>query len=121
MSKKILIADDESLTRWSLKEALTQEGHEVIVVEDGKKAVEEVKKENFDFIITDLFMPEMDGWKVLDMIRQINPSTKVIVITAYGEEGEKKKAKERGAYEYIEKPYLIERIRNILKQNNEKI
>lgn len=121
LSKKILIADDESLTRWSLKEALTQEGHEVIVVEDGKKAVEEVKKENFDFIITDLFMPEMDGWKVLDMIRQINPSTKVIVITAYGEEGEKKRAKEQGAYDYIEKPYLIERIRNILKQNNEKI
>lgn len=115
MFKKILIADDEFLTRWSLKEALSQEGYDVIVVEDGRRAIEKIKEENFDLIIIDLFMPELNGWGVLKEVKKIKPSIPVIIISAYGKEDTETRVKEQGAWEYIEKPYLIERIKKLLK------
>lgn len=121
MFKKILIADDEFLTRWSLKEALTQEGYEVVLVEDGKKAIDKIKEENFDFIILDLAMPEVNGWGVLREIKKIKPYTRVIIISAYGKDNTEKMAKEEGAWEYIEKPYLINKIKNLLKSTNHSI
>ena len=114
---KILIVDDEFLIRWSLSQALSQEGYDVISVEDGKKAVEKTKTQHFDFIITDLVMPELDGWKVLEIARQANPPPRVIVITgAHGREDMERMAKERGAWAYLEKPYIIDNIKDLLKE-----
>lgn len=114
-SQKILIADDELLIRWSLTQALTREGYEVVAVEDGKKAIEAVRIGNFDFIITDLIMPEMDGWEVLEFVRQIPTPPRVIMITAHGKEDTEKIAKEKGAWAYVEKPYIIENIKKLIK------
>jgi CheY-like chemotaxis protein len=114
-SQKVLIADDEFLIRWSLTKALTREGYEVVAVEDGKKAIEAVRTENFDFIITDLVMPELDGWEVLEFVRQIPTPPRVIMITAHGKEGTEKIAKEKGAWAYVEKPFIIENIKELLK------
>jgi len=107
------------LIRWSLSEALAREGYEVISVEDGKKAIEAVRAEHFDFIITDLVMPESDGWEVLESIRQyhLQPPPRVIIITAHGEEETKNAVLEKGAWAYVEKPYIIDRIKDILKGN----
>jgi CheY-like chemotaxis protein len=107
------------LIRWSLSEALAREGYEVISVEDGKKAIEAVRAEHFDFIITDLVMPESDGWEVLNSIRQsqLQPLPRVIIITAHGEEETKNAVLEKGAWAYVEKPYIIDRIKDILKGN----
>ncbi len=114
---KILIADDEFLIRWSLSQALSQEGYDVISVEDGKKAVEKAKTQHFDFIITDLVMPEMDGWEVLEIAQQAKPPPRVIIITgAHGRGNMERMAKERGAWAYLEKPYLIDNIKNLLKE-----
>lgn len=113
--QKILIADDEFLIRWSLTQTLSQEGYEVVAVEDGKKAIEAVRAEHFDFIITDLVMPELDGWEVLKVIRQAQPSSRVIIITAYGKEDTERIVKEKGAWAYIEKPFIIDKIKEILK------
>ncbi len=115
-SCKILIADDEFLIRWSLSQALSKEGYEVITVEDGKKAIEAAKIQHFDFIITDLIMPEVDGWKVLETVLQTQTPPRVIIITAHGKEGYERIAKEKGAWAYVEKPYMIERIKQILKE-----
>ena len=112
---KILIADDEFLIRWSLTQALSLDGHHVIAVENGKKAVETAQVDHFDTIITDLTMPELDGWKVLEAVRQTQPSSRVIIMTAHGDEGSEKIAKEKGAWAYVEKPYIIEKIKQILK------
>ncbi len=114
-SHKILIADDEFLIRWSLSQALLQEGYDVITVEDGKKAIEAVRTGNFDFIITDLIMPELDGWEVLKIVNEIQPPSRVIIITAHGKEDTEKIAKERGAWAYVEKPYIIENIKELLR------
>ena len=114
---KILIVDDEFLIRWSLCQALSQEGYDVISVEDGKKAVEKAKAQHFDFIITDLVMPEVDGWEVLEIARQTNPPPRVIIITgAHGRGGTERMAKERGAWAYLEKPFIIDNIKDLLKE-----
>jgi len=107
------------LIRWSLSEALAREGYEVMSVDDGKKAIEAVRAEHFDFIITDLVMPESDGWEVLESIRQshLQPAPRVIIITARGEEETKNAVLEKGAWAYVEKPYIINRIKDILKGN----
>jgi DNA-binding NtrC family response regulator len=112
---KILIVDDEFLIRWSLSQALSHEGYDVISVEDGKKALEVAKTHRFDFVITDLFMPESDGWEVLEAIRRTTPQPHVIVITAHGNHETKRTAVEKGAWAYVEKPYLIESIKELLK------
>ncbi len=115
-SYKILIADDESLIRWSLTQALCQEGYEVISVEDGRKAIEAAKAQHFDFIITDLIMPELDGWKVLETVLQTQSPPRVIIITAHGKVDTERIAKEKGAWAYVEKPYMIGKIKQILKE-----
>lgn len=116
-SCKILIADDEFLIRWSLGQALSQQGYDVFSVEDGKKAIEAAKVHNFDFIITDLYMPELDGWQVLEMTKQTQPPPRVIIITAKGSEEIGRIAKERGAWAYVEKPYIIDKIKEILNSS----
>jgi CheY-like chemotaxis protein len=103
------------LIRWSLTKALTQEGYEVVAVEDGKKAIEAVRAVHFDFVITDLIMPELDGWEVLEFVRQTPTPPRVIMITAHGKENTEKIAKEKGAWAYVEKPYIIENIKELLK------
>ncbi len=110
-----MIADDEYLIRWSLTQALCQEGHEVISVENGRKAIEAAKVEHFDFIITDLIMPESDGWEVLATATQAQPPSRVIIITARGNEETARIAREKGAWAYVEKPYIIDRIKEILR------
>jgi len=113
---KILIVDDEYLIRWSLSHALSQEGYEVKAVEDGRKALD-AASEHFDFVITDLVMPELDGWQVLEYFRRVHPQTRVIILTAHGKETFEKAAHEKGAWAYIEKPYCIDRIKELLKSS----
>ena len=115
-SYKILIADDEYLIRWSLCQALSHQGYEVVSVEDGKKAIEAAKAQHFDLVITDLLMPESDGWEVLEMIRRTQSPPRVIIITAYGNEETCRMAKEKGAWAYVEKPYIIDKIKEMLKE-----
>jgi DNA-binding NtrC family response regulator len=105
------------LIRWSLTQALCQEGYEVISVEDGRKAIEAANGQHFDFIITDLVMPELDGWEVLERMKQTQPSPRVIIITARGNEDTGRLAKARGAWAYVEKPYIIDKIKEILRSD----
>ena len=115
---KILIVDDESLIRWSLAEALVQEGFDVVAVENGQKAVEVAERLQFDYVITDLVMPERDGWEVLSFFRETQPRARVILITACGGDNALRLAKEKGAWAYVEKPYVLEQIKGMVKRPN---
>ena len=115
LTNKILIADDEFLIRWSLSEALSQDGYEVKAVEDGDKALEAIKSESFDFVITDLVMPGKNGWEVLEWVKEVYPKAKVVIITAYGAQDTEAVAKAKGAYGYVEKPEIIDKIKGLLK------
>jgi two-component system response regulator AtoC len=112
---KILIVEDEYLIRWSLCQALLKEGYEVIAIDNGKEAVEAARNHRFDFIITDLVMPELSGWEVLRHVKQMEPQPRVVIITAHGEEDTREVAIKKGAWAYVEKPYIIDRIKGILK------
>ena len=111
---RILIADNELLIRWSLDQALSQKGYEVFSAENGRKAVEAIEKQTFDFIITDVMMPELDGWKVLEAAHRAWPRPRVIIMTTH-EKDVKNMAHKKGAWAYVEKPYLFEKIEELLK------
>ena len=113
--QKVLIVDDEYLIRWALAQSLSEAGYEVTAVEDGLKALEAAQKESFDFVVTDLAMPGLDGWQLLEMLLRLQTPPRVIVITVQGEENCQRKVKERGGWAYVEKDRLIPGVREALK------
>ena len=88
MSKKILVIDDEEIIRKFLKIHLVKNGFEVKEAADGEQAMEQLKKDNFDLIISDIIMPKKNGLEVLQEVRS-NPKTRdipVIFLTAKNQE-----------------------------------
>ncbi|MBL7136304.1 MAG: sigma-54-dependent Fis family transcriptional regulator [Candidatus Marinimicrobia bacterium] len=115
--KKILVVDDEPDMRWILTNVLKKKGYRVITADDGKKAVQKVIENDPDIILLDIRMPEMDGIQVLEKVREINPSTQVIIITAFADVKNAVQAMKLGAHDYLIKPFdnselllIIERV-----------
>lgn len=82
--KRILIIDDDSITRKLLVEFLSNHGYEVIASINGKKGVELYRKNPFDLVITDIIMPEMDGLETIQELKIISPTLKIIAISGGG-------------------------------------
>ncbi|OGL41652.1 MAG: Fis family transcriptional regulator [Candidatus Schekmanbacteria bacterium RIFCSPHIGHO2_02_FULL_38_11] len=114
--KKILIVDDESTIRMSLARILEKEGYAVAQAENGKKAIELLKKEPFHLILTDLKMPEVDGFEVLKQAKSISPDSVVIVLTAYVSVESAISAMKAGAYDYLSKPINIDEVRIVIRK-----
>lgn len=113
---KILVIDDEAIVRVSCERVLKPAGYEVIVTPKGTEAIELMKKEKYDLVLTDLKMPDMDGLDVLKHIKANWPDVIVIVITGYGTISTAVQAIKLGAYEYIEKPFTPEDILNAVNK-----
>ena len=101
---KILVVDDEEHTRQGYTEVLEMQDYKVSSAEDAFKAIELLKKDKFDIVITDLRMPEMDGIAFLERLRQIDKDAKAIMITAFGSFKTYKKATDGGVIIYLNKP-----------------
>ena len=114
-AQKVLIVDDEYLIRWALAQSLSEAGYEVTAVEDGWKALKTAQRESFDFVVTDLAMPGLDGWQLLEMLLQFEMPPRVIVITSQAEENCQRKVKDRGGCAYVEKDRIIPGVREALK------
>ena len=112
---RVLIVDDEFLIRWSLCQFLASEGYEVTTAEDGAEALEIARTECFDYVITDLSMPRLDGWGLLDNLMRFDLPPRVIVITGQDEDDNRRKVEEKGGWAYIEKSYLISDIKSALE------
>ncbi len=108
MKGKILIAEDEKAIRDSLKMFLTDEGFEVETAADGKDALELIKEKNFDLVITDIKMPNVDGMSLIKKGSEISPDTFFIIITAYASVKTAIDALRHGAYDYLIKPLEFE-------------
>src|SRR5690606_2314638 len=108
MSATILIVEDEQVLRQSLTELLRDEGYEVVEAGDGRAALAQLHERSFDAIITDIRMPEMDGYTLLMHAQQIAPQTPVIIMTAYGTVENAVGAMRSGAYDYLLKPVNFE-------------
>lgn len=83
-SLSILVVDDEPSVRETLAEMLVAVNHRVTLAESGQAAVEKVGTNNFDFVFTDLAMPEMDGWETAREIRKYRPDMRIVLVTGYG-------------------------------------
>jgi CheY-like chemotaxis protein len=108
---RIRVADDEAITRDNVSYILQKEGYAVSVAENGSQAVGLLQKEEFDLILTDLRMPDMDGLAVLAEARRLRPEVEVIVLTGYATVATAVEAMQKGAYSYLAKPYKIEELR----------
>ena len=101
---KILIAEDNELSRENLSELLKSHGCEVTAVEDGRQARDAFIEDKYDLVITDLKMPNMDGLQLLEFIQEISPENIVIIITGHGTINTAVAAIKLGAFDYITKP-----------------
>jgi DNA-binding NtrC family response regulator len=107
---KILVIDDEKSIRNTLQEILEYEKHKVELAEDGIVGLEKVNQGNFDIILCDIKMPEMDGIEVLEKILEKTSDTPVIMISGHGNIDTAVEAIKKGAYDFIEKPLDLNRL-----------
>jgi len=112
MSKVILLVDDDSDFRESVRDILEFEGFEIIEAEDGKYALPILEKESVDLVITDILMPEIEGIGLVSKIKQLKPDLRVIGMTGGGRLGSAEKVKNMCTHfsfqTVLSKPFLAE-------------
>lgn len=117
---RILVVDDEARIRELIRKYAVFEGFEVMEAENGMQAVEVARKQNFDLIIMDVMMPELDGFSACREIRK-ESQTPVIMLSARGEEYDKIHGFELGVDDYVVKPFspkeLMMRVTAVLKRS----
>ncbi|MFA4889193.1 MAG: response regulator [Candidatus Omnitrophota bacterium] len=121
MTKKILVIDDEELVTKTLLKLLSREGYSVTVTRSGKEAIEKVKESDFDLIISDVMMPELDGIETIKLIRNyLENSNKApipeVIITGYADMEKYESAKELEVMDYLYKPFDSAEFLRIIKK-----
>ncbi len=114
--KRVLVVDDEEDLTWSIAKHLSKDKnkYELITVNSGKAALEVLSQLPVELVISDVRMPEISGLDLLLRIRENYPTTKVIIMTAYGSSEVQQEASERGCFKYIEKPFEIQELRQLI-------
>ncbi len=122
MQEKILVVDDEDIIRESLSFILKKEGFLVEEAVNGKEALDKIKENSFDLVISDLEMPVMKGTELLEEIKKLDIKTSVVIVTAFGSLDTAIKALRNGASDYILKPVefdeLLIKIRRLFDTKN---
>lgn len=114
--EKILVIDDDQSIRETLTTFLKRQGYQPMAAEDGSKGVELIRIEMPDLVICDYKMPKMTGLEVLEKIKEIDSSIHFIMITAFDEMQTTVDAMQKGAYDFIEKPLDIDRLKITIKR-----
>lgn len=107
---KVLIVEDEEKIANSLKHGLTQEAYAVDVVKDGKEGYEMASYEDYDVIILDLMLPNMDGIAICEKLRKEKITTPILILSARNETEDKIKGLDVGADDYLSKPFSFEEL-----------
>ena len=115
MSERILIIDDEETLRESLGRLLTREGYDVTTTGTGEDALELTGSAIYDLIISDIFLPGIDGIEVLRKVRERQPDQLIVLMTAFASLETAVEALRAGAYDYIMKPILHEEVKLLVK------
>lgn len=117
---RILVAEDELCLQEAIAEGLRMDGYAVDTCDNGTQAYELLYIENYDLVVLDLNLPEMDGLEVLAKIRNQKPDLKVLILSARNSVSDKVRGLDGGANDYLAKPFdfieLEARIRNLLRQ-----
>jgi two-component system, NtrC family, response regulator AtoC len=119
--RRVLIVDDEEIILNVLKKAASEEGYEVFLAENGRDALQWIEKIDFDLVLLDLRLPDMDGIEVLRKIRKIDEEMLVIIMTGYSSVESAVEAIKIGAYHYIKKPFRADYIKLMLRLALDKI
>lgn len=116
MSKplEILLLDDEAIVGKRLKPALGKIGCQVEVFQDPALAVKRIAEKEFDIVVTDIYMDGMDGMQVLDLVHKKYPRTKIIMITGYAMISLARESMEKGAFDFIAKPFKPDDLREVI-------
>lgn len=114
--KNVLVVDDEEDLTWSIAKHLSKdkEQYKLTAVNSAADALEVLKKKDVELVISDIRMPEISGLDLLLKIRENYPDTKVIIMTAYGSSEIQEEANKRGCFKYIEKPFEINKLRQMI-------
>lgn len=116
MAKRVLIVDDEETLTFSLYQSfiLLKNDYEVVTANSGEEALSRLEEGHFDLVITDIFMPGISGFDLLNHIKERFPETEVMVMTAYGSSEHKDEAFNKGARYYVEKPFEIKEFKKLV-------
>lgn len=118
---KILVVDDEKVTLKNLERAMKKEGYEVVGTHSGVSALKILDREEFDLVLTDLRMEQVDGMQILTRCRELYPDSEVILITAYASLPSAIESMKKGAYYYISKPFKLDEVRKVVREAFEKV
>jgi len=118
---KILIIEDEKDVATYVAKALKEHGYAVDVARDGRQGIEKATSQDYDLVVLDMMLPHADGWEVLGAIRKSGKDTRVLVLTALDSTSDKVRALDRGADDYLVKPFagaeLTARVRALLRRS----
>jgi len=116
---RILVVDDQRGARMALEVPLRLSGFDVVALSSAHAAVEAGQKEFFELLLTDVYMPEMNGLELVREFRRFSPDTKIIVMTAQGSLETAMQAVEQGAFDFIAKPFDIEEVLSLVRRATE--
>jgi two-component system chemotaxis response regulator CheY len=112
MASTILVVDDSATVRKFVSVSLSIQGFNVVTACDGMDALEKLPTQNIDLVITDLNMPQMDGFELIKSLRE-NPAYQdipVIILTSLSDGASKERSKNLGVHSYLQKPFSLEKI-----------
>jgi ATP-dependent Lon protease len=115
-TSQVLVVDDEEIARTNLEYILRKEGHQVSTAANGLEAMEKVKAQEFDIILTDLKMEKMDGLQLLESVKQVAPNTEIIMVTGYATVSSAVDALKKGAAHYLSKPIKLDELRATVRE-----
>jgi len=114
--KRILIVDDESHIRMTLKQMLEDAGYGVATAESGPVALDYLDNNDCDLVLLDVRMPGLDGFEVLDRLNEERPDLPVVIVTAHGTVDQATEAIREGAENFVHKPFSPEQVRSVVAQ-----
>ncbi len=112
----ILILDDEPVVGQRLKPALEKEGHRVEIFVNPHRALERVSEKEFDIVVTDIRMEDIDGIEILERVIAMSGRTKVVMITGYATIEVARESLAKGAFDFIAKPFKLGEIRGVIQK-----
>ena len=113
---RILVVDDERGARMALEIPLRLSGYDVVAVSGGREAIALAQGKKFDVVLTDIYMPDLNGLEVVREFRRFSPETRIIAVTAQGSLEIAMKAIEEGAFDFIAKPFNIDEVMDLVKR-----
>jgi DNA-binding NtrC family response regulator len=113
---EILIIDDEKDMLSACAKILRALGHRPVTLASGAQAIHLIETHEFDLILCDLFMPEVDGMTVIEKAHELIPNTPVVIFTAYGTIDRAVQAIKAGAFDFLEKPFEVENLKIVIEK-----